>query len=145
MKRDIQLYLIILILALTGCAGKTQKGSDNTVSLSSDTGSAVISFSEYEHIFGKVNEGEKVGCIFTFKNTGTSDLVIQAATTTCGCTVPEYDRKPVSPGRTGKIEVVFDTSGRNGIQTKIITIRSNATNPVVLLKITAEVINSNNN
>ena len=143
MKRDIQLYLIILTVALTGCAGRTQKGSGN--SLSSDTGKAVLTFREYEHLFGIVNEGEKAGCIFTFENTGTSDLVILAATTTCGCTVPEYDRKPVSPGETGKLEVIFDTSGRSGIQSKIITVRSNAVNPVVLLKITAEVINSNNN
>jgi hypothetical protein len=145
MKKVIQLYLIIFIVALTGCTGKTQKSSSNAMSASSDTGKAVLAFREYEHQFGKVNEGEKVGCIFTFDNKGTSDLVILSATTTCGCTVPDYDRKPVSPGKTGKLEVVFDTSGRNGIQSKVITVRSNASNPVVLLKITAEVINSNNN
>lgn len=145
MKKVIHLYLIIFIVALTGCTGKTQKSSSNAMSASSDTGKAVLTFREYEHQFGKVNEGEKIGCIFTFDNKGTSDLVILSATTTCGCTVPDYDRKPVSPGETGKLEVVFDTSGRNGIQSKVITVRSNASNPVVLLKITAEVINSNNN
>jgi Protein of unknown function (DUF1573) len=143
MKKFTGIYFIVLVVLFAGCSGKTGKRSDNTVS--SDTGKAVISFKEYEHSFGKVNEGEKVGYIFIFNNTGTSDLIILAATTTCGCTVPEYDRKPVTPGATGKLEVVFDTSGRNGIQSKIITVRSNAVNPVVLLKITAEVINSNNN
>ncbi|MCX6301808.1 MAG: DUF1573 domain-containing protein [Bacteroidia bacterium] len=142
MKKVVQLYLIIFIAALAGCTGKTQRSSDNTLSASSDTGKAVLTFREYEHQFGKVDEGEKVGCIFTFENTGTSDLVILSATTTCGCTVPDYDRKPVSPGETGKLEVVFDTSGRNGIQSKVITVRSNASNPVVMLKITAEVINN---
>jgi hypothetical protein len=145
MKKNIQLYLIILLVALTGCAGKTQKGNNNTVSTSSDTGKAILTFREYEHQFGKVDEGEKVAYIFTFENTGTSDLVILSATTTCGCTVPEYDRKPVSPGETGKLEVIFDTSGRNGVQSKVITVRSNASNHIVLLKITAEVINNNNN
>jgi hypothetical protein len=142
MKKYLQLFPVVIIAALSSCAGRTGKlGNDR---ISSDTGKAVITFSEYEHLFGEVNEGEKVGCFFTFENTGTSDLVILAATTTCGCTVPEYDRKPVSPGETGKMEVVFDTSGRNGIQSKIITVRSNASNPVVMLKITAEVINNNN-
>jgi hypothetical protein len=142
MKKVVHLYLIIFIAVLAGCTGKTQKSSDNTLSASSDTGKAVITFREYEHQFGKVDEGEKVGCIFTFENTGTSDLVILSAATTCGCTVPDYDRKPVSPGETGKLEVIFDTSGRNGIQSKVITVRSNASNPVVMLKITAEVINN---
>jgi len=39
--------------------------------------------------------------------------------------------------------VVFDTSGRNGMQTKTITVKSNASKPVVLIKITAEVITTN--
>ena len=43
----------------------------------------------------------------------------------------------------GNLEVVFDTSGRNGMQTKTITVKSNASIPVVLLKITAEVVTNN--
>lgn len=141
MKKKIQLYLFLLILIITGCSCKTQKGENNAESRSSDTGKAVLIFREYEHLFGKVDEGEKVGCIFTFENTGTASLALVSVTTTCGCTVPKYDRKPVSPGKAGTLEVIFDTSGRNGIQTKTITVKSNATNPVVLLKITAEVMN----
>ncbi|MFH0841268.1 MAG: DUF1573 domain-containing protein [Bacteroidota bacterium] len=141
MKKLLQLGLFILVALLFACSGRKVKGGE--AGTFSDTGKAVIVFREYEHLFGQVREGEKVGCIFTFENKGTSDLVILAATTTCGCTVPEYDRKPVSPGETGKMEVVFDTSGRNGIQSKIITVRSNASTPVAMLKITADVISSN--
>ena len=109
-----------------------------------DTGVAKIVFREYEHSFGNVSEGEKVAYVFKFDNTGTSDLVIASATTTCGCTVPEYDARPIAPGKSGNLEVVFDTSGRNGMQTKTITVKSNAKPAVILLKITAEVVPSNN-
>ena len=98
-----------------------------------------------EHDFGKVEEGEKVGFVFNFENAGTGNLIILAASTTCGCTVPRYDTKPISPGDNGEMEVIFDTSGRSGIQTKIITVKSNASVPLVMLKITAEVITNNNN
>jgi hypothetical protein len=98
-----------------------------------------ISFTEYEHNFGKIKEGEKISWQFTFENKGQSDLVLLSVTTSCGCTVPEYDANPIKPGSSGTIDVVFDTSGRNGMQTKVITVRSNASVPVVLLKITAEV------
>lgn len=141
MNKWLQSGLVLIAVLLAACSGRTSQSAEN--SSVSDTGKAVITFTEYEHQFGKVKEGEKIGCIFKFENTGTSDLVIIAATTTCGCTVPEYDRKPVSPGEKGKMEVVFDTSGRNGIQSKIITVRSNATTPVVMLKITADIITSN--
>jgi hypothetical protein len=133
----------ILILIIAGCSGKTQKSHDTKPSELSDTGTAVITFREYEHLFGKVNEGEKVGCIFTFENKGTADLVLLSVSTSCGCTVPKYNRKPVQPGKSGTLEVVFDTSGRNGVQAKTITVKSNAKTPVVLLKIEAEVMNDN--
>jgi len=137
--------MLILSLVITGCGRSAHKEGPADISQSADTGKAIIEFTEYEHNFGKVKEGEKVACIFSFRNTGTRVLVISRATTSCGCTVPKYDTKPITPGNTGSLEVVFDTSGRNGVQTKTISVNSNATNPLVMLKITTEVINSNNN
>lgn len=137
------LFILTAVIAflIASCNhGGGQRAADKGM-MSPDTGMAGLVFTEYEHDFGNVTEGEKVAYIFTFKNSGTSDLVIESATTSCGCTVPDFDKKPVGPDREGKMEVVFDTSGRNGRQTKTITVRSNAATPVVLLKITAVVIN----
>ena len=97
-----------------------------------------ISFQEYEHDFGKVKEGEKVACVFSFCNTG-KEVCNRIGIASCGCTVPKYDKKPVPPGKNGMIEVAFNTAGRSGIQTKTVTVRSNAGTPVVILKLTAEV------
>jgi hypothetical protein len=144
-KRFSYTIVILLLLTSTGCGNRNHKGETGSVSQSADTGKAVISFTEVEHNFGQVKEGERVGCIFTFTNSGTTDLVINSVTTTCGCTVPKYERKPVTPGNMGSLEVIFDTEGKNGIQSKTITVRSNAIIPVNILKITAEVINNSNN
>jgi hypothetical protein len=141
----IHLIFLMALMLSNSCANSSQKDSGKTSLISSDTGKAIIGFKEYEHDFGKVVEGEKVGFIFTFENNGTGDLVIMSATTSCGCTVPKYDTNPISPGKSGNLEVIFDSSGKNGMQTKAITIKSNALTPVVLLKVTAEVITSNNN
>ena len=137
MRSLLSIFSIILLLTAS-CGNNPQTGSSTGMQVQ-DTGKAILVFSEYEHSFGKVSEGEKVGYVFKFENRGTSDLVIHAAITTCGCTVPKYDRRPIPPGGKGKIEVVFDTSGRNGMQTKTVTLRSNASVPVVVLKISAEV------
>jgi hypothetical protein len=114
-------------------------GSNTSGTAAGDTGTAKIIFTEYEHLFGKVTEGEKLSNVFSFKNEGTGSLIISAATASCGCTVPKYDRKPIAPGESGSIEVIFDTSGKSGMQTKTITVRSNAKPPVTLLRIKAEV------
>jgi hypothetical protein len=145
MKRGQVLVFILLMIAIAACKSRNSGNHDSSGNQLPDTGNAVISFTEYEHFLGRVKEGEKVGCIFTFTNTGTTDLVINSALTSCGCTVSKYDRKPISPGHTGSLEVVFNSSGYNGQQTKTITVHSNAKVPVVILKIVAEVINSDNN
>jgi hypothetical protein len=140
MYKILLLCLIIVSPAFSHCSHSVKRNAKRSGNESTDTGHVKIIFREYEHNFGKVPEGEKVGYVFEFENRGTADLVIASAITTCGCTVPEYDKKPVHPGGTGKLEVVFNTSGKNGMQTKTITVRSNADTPVVLLKITAEVV-----
>jgi hypothetical protein len=144
MKRNLSIFFIMLFI-IAACGNKSRSGENKTDSQSADTGKAVITFNEYEHDFGKVKEGEKIGYIFTFQNTGTSDLVINSVITTCGCTVSKYNSKPVAPGKSGTVEAIFDTSGRDGVQSKTIIVKSNAKVQNVLLKITAEVINSNNN
>jgi hypothetical protein len=141
MKRIILISLVMITLLLSQCGNQGRKNTSG--SPEGDTGTVKIVFSEYEHSFGNVPEGEKVSYVFKFENQGSANLVIASATTTCGCTVPEYDSNPISPGGTGNLEVVFDTSGRNGMQTKTITVKSNAKPSVVLLKITAEVVPAN--
>jgi len=133
-------------LAITGIliasCGRSTRSAGNTTA-SDTTGTAFIKFTETEHDFGKVKSGERIGCFFNYENTGDADLVVTSASASCGCTVPKYDRKPVPPGGKGTLEVVFDTSGREGMQTKTIVIQSNAENNLVILRIIAEVVDEN--
>lgn len=135
-------YILVLIVAATLFSASCQQGTRGEAGkIQSDTtGTAILTFQSPEHDFGKVKAGEKVGCIFSYTNTGDADLVITAASASCGCTVPKYDRKPVPPGNSGTIEVVFDTSGREGIQAKTVVVQSNAENNIVILRIIAEVV-----
>src|SRR5664280_846025 len=137
------IFMILVALATSNCGHGKGKEPADSFSKTDGTGRSEIIFREYQHDFGKVAEGEKVSCTFTFDNKGTENLIISSATTTCGCTVSKYDKKPIPPGTSGNLDVVFDTSGRNGMQTKTITVKSNASKPVVLIKITAEVITTN--
>ena len=131
--------LIFAAGLLIACSGRASNNSGRNADNSADSSMAVIAFNELEHNFGQVKAGRKVRHTFNFENKGTEPLVIQSVRTTCGCTAPRYDRRPIAPGRRGRIEVEFDTSGRNGIQTQSVTINSNATVPVVVLRITADV------
>lgn len=86
-----------------------------------------ISFKETAHDFGTFPEEKgKVSCVFSFKNTGKADLVLNKVRASCGCTTPQWTKTPIAPGDTGQITVTYNASGRPGPFTKTITVNSNA-------------------
>ena len=100
----------------------------------------IITFAEKSHDFGDITQGEKVEYIFKFKNTGTQPLVISDVITTCQCTAKQWNKEPVMPGKNGEITVSFDSVGKMGIQNKVITIQSNATNSTERVSIRVNVV-----
>ncbi|MBR4440010.1 MAG: DUF1573 domain-containing protein [Bacteroidales bacterium] len=91
--------------------------------------------------FGTILEGEQVSTEFVYRNTGKADIIISKIETSCGCTVPEYDKDPVRPGDKGSIRVRFDSNGKSGTQYKTIRIFSNSRDDIFELVITGEVKN----
>jgi hypothetical protein len=89
--------------------------------------------------FGSITAGEKVNYSFRFKNTGNKPLIITEAHASCGCTVPEKPEKPIMPGETGVIKVVFNSQGKQGHQDKAIIVNSNAKPMFGDLKLMGEV------
>jgi hypothetical protein len=87
-----------------------------------------VTFSEERFNFGTVTAGEKVQHNFKIKNTGKEPLIITNASSSCGCTVPEWPKEPIAPGKSSEIKVVFDSNGKSGAQSKRVTIVAN-TNP----------------
>ena len=101
---------------------------------------AKISFQDKTHNFGIVKEdGGPVSCDFQFVNDGSGNLVIYEAKAQCGCTRPEYPKNPVAPGKSGKIRVTYNPIGRPGPFEKVVTVKTNAKEGKVRLKITGNV------
>lgn len=101
---------------------------------------AKIEFEKTSHDFGTISEtGGKAVYDFKFKNTGTAPLILNNVRAGCGCTTPEWDRKPVAPGESGIIKVSYDPIGRPGSFTKSITVNSNAATSVTTLTIRGNV------
>lgn len=99
----------------------------------------IITFNKKEHDFGTIKEGDKVETTFVFTNTGEADLLISDAKGSCGCTVPEYPKEPIKPGKTGKMKVSFDSNGKPGNQQKSVNITSNSMTGRDVLTIKANV------
>ena len=105
-----------------------------------------ISFTQTTHDFGVIPEnGGSVTTTFEFTNPGDGPLLILNASASCGCTRPEYPRKPVKPGKKDKITVTYNPKGRPGEFTKNVTVRKNVKGKKkVVLKIKGNVTPASN-
>lgn len=99
-----------------------------------------IKFEEETHDFGRITQGEKVSYSFRFKNTGNTSLIISSASGSCGCTIPEFPKKPVLPGEEEKINVIFSSEGKSGIVEKSISIVTNCEPSTKIIYIKADIV-----
>lgn len=99
-----------------------------------------IKYEQTQFDFGKINEGAKVKTQFAFTNTGNKPLLIAHAQGSCGCTVPEWPREPIAPGKSGIINVEFDSNGKRGEQLKTVTVTTNTDPQENMLYVKATVI-----
>ncbi len=78
-------------------------------------------------------------CTFKFTNIGNAPLIINQAVASCGCTVPEYTKEPIQPGKSGIINVTYNGKGKfPGYFKKTITIRTNGKSEMTRLYICGE-------
>ena len=127
MIRNSLFPLFIILLFLSSVFAQGDNGPD-------------IKFDEIKHDFGDIIQGDKVEHYFKFTNVGKEPLIISRIVTTCGCTAPTWPEKPVKPGESGKIKIVFNSTGKIGRQNKVVTILSNSVNQKEQLFIVANII-----
>lgn len=114
-----------------------------TVSIAQEN-KGIFKFEKELHAFGEVIEGDKAEHIFKFENVGKAPIVITNVRASCGCTTPQWSREPVLPGQFGLIKAVYNSKGRPGNFAKSITVTSNASESIKILKITGNVIQDPN-
>jgi Protein of unknown function (DUF1573) len=147
-KFSLSLFALASSIALISCAPKpnSEVNTDMVNIEQSANGKAptgnlpVIQFKEESHDFGKVTQGERVKFAFTFKNVGGSDLTIENASGSCGCTVPEWPKNPIAPGKEGIVNVEFNSENKSGLQNKTVTLVTNCEPSTKVINISAEVL-----
>jgi hypothetical protein len=68
--------------------------------------------------------GKTSHTIFKLKNTGNNPLIIYSVNTSCGCTVPTWDKKPIEPGEETEIKVEIQPE-ESGVFHKTIQVYGN--------------------
>ncbi|MDG1043699.1 MAG: DUF1573 domain-containing protein [Flavobacteriaceae bacterium] len=149
MKKISLIALVSISLITFSCKEKATEKIENAnveaaeVRDASANKMAVMSFDKTFHDFGQITQGTPQQTVFTFTNTGDAPLIITDATSSCGCTIPDYPKNtPIAPGQQGQMVVNFNGSGQNQV-TKTINVQANTANGSELLKIQAFVLAPN--
>ena len=69
---------------------------------------------------GRMRQGEKVVKRLRIENACDAPIVIVRHATSCGCVVPEYERRPIPAGGSADIVFTFDSQGEYGWQMKLL-------------------------
>ena len=132
MKKIIALSVLSLSLLTLSCnENAAKKINDKNVEMAKQRddeikeGGPKLKFDKMEHDFGVINEGDIVETVFSFTNSGNSELIITSAKGSCGCTVPEWPKQPIMPGEAGEIKVKFNSSNKPNMQKKQVTLLTN--------------------
>jgi len=102
----------------------------------------VAKFSTENFNFGKIKQGVPAKATFVVTNTSNQPLIIEQASPSCGCTVGDYTKEPIAPGKTGVITAVFNAAALGEIN-KTVTVKFANIQDVKFLKLTGEVLDAN--
>jgi hypothetical protein len=78
---------------------------------------------EQESIFIQAEpDDDKAEAVYRFTNENDYPVTVLLVKSSCGCTVPELDKKIYSAGESGQIKALFNFGARSGKQRKKITV-----------------------
>jgi uncharacterized protein DUF1573 len=89
--------------------------------------------------FGKVKQNVPPTATIVVTNIGTEPLIIEQATPSCGCTVSDYTKAPIAPGKTGTISATYNAAAVGPID-KTLTVKFAGADDVKFVKLTGEVL-----
>ena len=96
--------------------------------------------------FGTISRGSELRDSVIIYNEGDQPYIISETVANCGCTIPDYPNRPIMPGDSAVIHILFDT--RNllpGPLTRAVSIRDNSSpNLRNLIWISARIVPADN-
>lgn len=120
--------LLLAIAILTSTSLFAQKKADEI---------AKLNVSTYD--FGKIKQNVPATAEVIVTNIGTDPLLIEQATPSCGCTVSDYTKTPIAPGKTGTIKATYNAATLGQFD-KTLTVKFAGADDVKFVKLTGDVL-----
>ena len=112
----------------------------STVVFAQSTPAAKFTSEKFD--FGKIKQNTPKVATFVFTNISKEPLIIDQAAPSCGCTVSDYTKTPIAPGKTGTVKATYDAAAIGRID-KTITVKFAGIDEATFLKLAGEVVANN--
>ncbi|HSQ43933.1 MAG TPA: DUF1573 domain-containing protein [Ginsengibacter sp.] len=122
-----KLLLAVLVLSASSSLFAQKKADDI----------AKINVETYD--LGKVKQNVPATATFVVTNIGKEDLLIDQANPTCGCTISDYTKAPIAPGKTGVIHATYNAATLGHID-KTLTVKFAGADDIKFIKLTGDVL-----
>jgi len=99
-----------------------------------------LSVVEGSYNFGTIAQGKKVQHNFVIRNTGDAPLQIKEVNVSCGCTAAKPSSPVIAPGKSGEIQVIFDSAAFSGKVQKSVSLVTNAKPPSATLYLDGTIV-----
>ena len=99
-----QLLLSFTALFLTVCAFAQKKADD------------VAKFTTETIDLGTVTQNQPATAVFEVTNISKEPLLIETANPTCGCTISDFTKTPIEPGKVGTIKATYNAKNLNAFE-----------------------------
>src|SRR5450631_150803 len=120
--------LLLEILVLSSSSLFAQKKADDLAKINVET-----------YDLGKVKQNVPATATFVVTNIGKADLLIDQANPTCGCTISDYTKSPIAPGKTGVIHATYNAANLGHID-KTLTLKFAGADDIKFIKLTGDVL-----
>ncbi len=130
--------VLIGLLLLFHYTAKAQWGDPDGGTLNSNKADEIV-WETMQMNMGEVKHQQPKTAIFKFTNKGGKPVIITAAKGSCGCTKIDYSKKPVLPGKSSDVKVVFDAEDL-GVFNKTVTLTMNIEKSTQILKLKGVVV-----
>lgn len=127
-KRMSYIYIVLILTVSCFAGGNTSFAQE---------GAQGLEFNKKVHNFGRISvQSGPQSCTFEFKNISKKPIAINNVLSSCGCTTPEWPKKPVMPGQGGVIKVTFLNDQGPYPFDKALTVYTSAAAKPIILRVT---------
>jgi len=120
--------LLLAVVLFSSTSLFAQKKADDIAKINVET-----------YDLGKVKQNVPATATFIVTNVGKDDLLIDQANPTCGCTISDYTKSPIAPGKTGTIKATYNAANLGHID-KTLTVKFAGADDIKFIKLSGDVL-----